>query len=87
MFDRNKVQRIKAQYPAGTRVRLNHMDDPQAVPAGTEGTVLMVDDAGQLVMQWDNGRSLSLIPGEDAFSVIHQTRKEETTMEMGGLGR
>lgn len=77
----NEVQRIKAQYPPGTRIRLGHMDDPQAVPDGTEGTVIAVDDAGQLMMKWDNGRTLSLIPGEDSFSVI----QPEQTMTMGGM--
>jgi len=80
---REQVQRIKDQYPPGTRIRLNYMDDPQAVPAGTEGTVQAVDDAGQLLMQWDNGRSLSLIPGEDSFCVIEQ--RQNMCMTMGGM--
>ena len=78
-----QVQRIKEQYPAGTRVRLNHMSDPQTVPDGTEGTVQMVDDQGQLLMAWDNGRSLSLIPGEDSFSVIPQEQNQ--SMTLGGM--
>ncbi len=79
-----KVERIKALYPAGTRIRLNHMDDPWSpVPEGTEGTVDMVDDIGQIHMKWDNGRTLSLIPGEDSFSVIRQ--KQDMTMRMGGM--
>lgn len=67
------VKFMKEQYPPGTRVHLTEMHDPYApVPSGTEGTVNFVDDAGQLQMQWDNGRTLALIPGEDRFSVIPQ---------------
>ena len=67
------VKFMKEQYPPGTRVRLTEMRDSYApVPPGTEGTVDFVDDAGQLQMQWDNGRTLALIPGEDRFSVIPQ---------------
>lgn len=81
---REQVQRIRDRYPPGTRLRLDHMDDPQAVPDGTEGTVQAVDDAGQLLMKWDNGRSLSLVPGEDSFSVIPQ-QQEQGGMAMGGM--
>lgn len=67
------VKFMKEQYPPGTRIRLTEMRDPYApVPPGTEGTVDFVDDAGQFQMQWDNGRTLALIPGEDRFSVIPQ---------------
>lgn len=81
---REEVQEIKRRYPPGTRIRLIDIDDPQAVPLGTEGEVLRVDDAGQLIMKWDNGRSLSLIPGEDRFEVIRQ--KQDMSMTMGGMG-
>ena len=71
MIDRNFVKFLKEQYPKGTRIRLNSMADPYApVEPGTEGSVEMVDDAGQLLMKWDNGRTLALIPGEDSFSVL-----------------
>jgi len=81
---REQVQRIKDRYPPGTRIRLDHMDDPQAVPDGTEGTVQAVDDVGQILMKWDNGRSLSLVPGEDSFAVIPQ-QQEQGGMTMGGM--
>ena len=81
---REQVERIKARYPAGTRIRLHSMDDPYApIPAGTEGVVQAVDDAGQLMMKWDNGRSLSLIPGEDSFSIIQQEEEQGMRMTMG----
>lgn len=81
-----QVERIKALYPAGTRIRLNHMSDPWSpVPEGMEGTVDMVDDIGQLHMKWDNGRTLPLVPGEDSFSVIQQKQTQDMTMQMGGM--
>lgn len=62
-------------YPPGTRIRLLNMsDDPNPVSAGSCGTVMAVDDAGQLLMQWDNGRSLSLLPGVDSFEVIERPK-------------
>ncbi len=84
---REQVQYIKDQYPPGTRIRLNHMEDMQAVPEGTEGTVDMVDDIGQIHMKWDNGRTLALVPGEDSFSVIRQETAQYETMQMGGIGQ
>lgn len=54
----------------GTRVRLIAMDDRQAPPRGTEGTVQFVDDAGTIHVQWDTGSSLGLIPGTDEWEVI-----------------
>ena len=48
------VEAIHKEYPAGTRVRLVKMDDIQAPPLGTEGTVVGVDDTGSLLMHWDN---------------------------------
>ncbi len=68
--DRKTVERIRAQYPVGTRVRLLSMDDPQAPPIGTEGTVLGVDDAGHIMMSWDSGGSLNLVYGVDRFQVV-----------------
>lgn len=60
------VERIRREYPAGTRVELVRMDDAQAPPAGTLGTVLGVDDTGSLLMRWDNGSGLNVVYGEDA---------------------
>lgn len=69
-FDRMRrtAERMKESYPPGTRIQLDHMEDPWApVPPGTRGTVQFVDDIGQIGMKWDNGRTLSLVPGEDSF--------------------
>ena len=70
-MDRKMAEFIKEQYPPGTRIRLNSMDDPYApIAPGTEGEVDFVDDIGQLHMKWGNGRTLALVPGEDSFSVL-----------------
>lgn len=70
-FDKAKVDALRKQYPPGTRIKLGHMNDPHPVEPGTGGTVRFVDDAGSIGVEWDNGRSLSLIPGEDTFSIQH----------------
>ena len=70
-MERKMVNFIREQYPPGTRIRLNAMDDPYApILPGTEGEVDFVDDIGTIHMKWDNGRSLALIPGEDSFTVL-----------------
>ena len=72
-----QLKALRERFPAGTRIRLNHMDDPYApVPPGTTGSVAYVDDAGNVHMKWDNGRSLFLIPDEDDFTII---KEEENT--------
>ena len=63
---REIVDRLKKQYPAGCRVELLHMDDIQAPPIGTKGTVIGVDDIGSVVVRWDNGSGLSVAYREDS---------------------
>ncbi len=71
--EKRKAERYKQTYPKGTRIELIQMgDDPRPIPPGTRGTVAFVDDMGQIGMHWDNGSSLSLIPGEDSFRVLNQ---------------
>ena len=41
---------LREQYPPGTRVELLRMDDPQAPPIGTRGTVRGVDDTGSIMV-------------------------------------
>ena len=66
-----QLKALRERFRADTRIRLNHMDDPYApVPPGTTGSVAYVDDAGNVHMKCDKGRTLSLIPGEDDFTII-----------------
>lgn len=64
--NKETVERLRRQYPAGCRVELVRMDDVQAPPIGTKGTVTGVDDAGSVMVKWDNGSSLSVVYGEDS---------------------
>ena len=67
---RETVERVRRQYPAGTRVELVSMDDRYAPPPGTKGTVLGVDDTGSLLMRWDNGSGLNVVYGEYTVRII-----------------
>ena len=62
---RETVERIRQEYPVGCRVELLRMDDPQAPPIGTCGTVIGVDDTGSVMVRWDNGSGLHVVYGED----------------------
>lgn len=67
---RSTVRLLKEKYPEGTRVVCDFMEDEQAVPAGTEGTVFLVDDIGTVHCKWDNGSSLGLVYGQDRFHKV-----------------
>ena len=64
------VNRLRQAYPAGTRVELVQMDDVQAPPIGTRGTVYGVDDTGSIMVHWDNGSGLNVIYGKDCCRIV-----------------
>ena len=64
------IQFLKDLYPAGTRVKLVEMNDIQAPPIGTLGTVMYVDDIGTIHIKWDNGSTLGAAYPEDRVSKI-----------------
>jgi hypothetical protein len=65
-----KLERLRKEYPNGTRVELLRMDDPQTPPVGTHGTVYGVDDTGSILVRWDNGSMLSVI--SDAGDIVRK---------------
>lgn len=77
LYDQKKVECLKERYPQGTRIQLIAMSGESDMPSGLMGTVGFVDDAGQLQMKWDNGRSLALVPG-DSFTAVSQPEPEQT---------
>ena len=60
-----EIECLRVTFPAGTRIELIEMDDPQAPAPGTKGTVNGVDDTGSLLVHWDSGSSLNVIYGVD----------------------
>lgn len=69
---REQIAALRKRYPHGTKVELLGMDDPQAPPTGTMGEVMGVDDAGQILVRWETGSSLGLIPGVDSFRIVQK---------------
>lgn len=66
------VSLLRERFPKGCRVELVRMDDPQAPPIGTRGTVTHVDDIGTIHVAWDNGSSLGMVYGEDVCKVVSE---------------
>ena len=62
---REIAERIRREYPIGTRVELVRMEDTGAPPIGTHGTVRGVDDTASLLVRWDNGSRLNVVYSED----------------------
>ena len=67
---REIIEMLQDKFKSGTRVELLRMDDVQAPPIGTKGTVIGVDDIGSIMVRWDNGSGLSVAYGEDECRVI-----------------
>jgi len=74
---REEVARVREQYPVGCRVVLERMNDKQAPPIGTKGTVYGVDDIANVMVKWDNGSTLHVAYGED------RCRREKENTENG----
>ena len=63
--DKRTVERVRKEYPPGTRIELVQMDDIHAPPVGTIGVVQGVDSTGSLLVAWSNGSSLNVVYGVD----------------------
>lgn len=64
--NKETVERVRRQYPKGTRVELVSMSDPYTtLKSGDKGTVDFVDDTATIFIRWDNGSGLGVVYGED----------------------
>ena len=70
--NKEQIELLRKKYPTGTRVELLQMEDMQAPPKGTKGTVYGVDDTGSLLVHWDNGSGLNVIYGVDSCRVVQK---------------
>ena len=88
--EQRRAAMTSLNYPPGTRLELISMGkDPDPVPHGTRGTVERVNSYGDIEMSWDNGRTLSLIPGEDSFRKLTMEEldaEQEITAEQDAGG-
>ena len=73
---KQQLEFLRARYPVGTRLELKHMDGEGDMQSGLRGTVFLVDDAGQIQMNWDNGRSLALNSETDLYRKLSQEEIE-----------
>lgn len=65
-IDHDYIAYLKEHYPKGTRIQLDSMgDDPRPIEPGTMGSVRLVDDMGTIHCDFDYGRRMGIIPGED----------------------
>lgn len=70
MISKEIIEKLKEIYPSGTRVKLIQMEDVQAPPKGTLGTVYGIDAIGSILVKWDNGSMLNVIFKEDIIEKI-----------------
>ena len=75
-ISKEKLGHLRKQYPSGARVELFWMDDAEAPPKGTKGTVCGIDDIGSIMVQWDNGSNLNVVYGVDFCKVIEERSEE-----------
>ena len=66
-ISKEDLEKLRTEYPVGTRVKLIKMDDPynMSLQPGETGTVLFVDDIGTIHVKWDSGSTLGIVYGED----------------------
>lgn len=65
-----RVNQLKEHFPQGATVELISMNDVHSPPPGTLGKIRLVDDMGQIHVNWQNGQSLALLFDEDDFVLL-----------------
>jgi len=85
--DKKTVERLRAEYPVGCRIVLDEMDDRHAPKSGTQGTCRGVDDAGNILVSWDNGSHLNVAYGADSCHRVASEAEVKVSLEHLGKTR
>ena len=67
------IERLRRQYPSGSRIELVRMTDPYSkLQSGDRGIVEFIDDIGTIFCAWDRGSRLGVVYGEDEVVLIKE---------------
>ena len=75
---KSELEKLRKEFPKGCRIVLDEMDDVQAPKPGSQGTCQGVDDAGNILVNWDGGGSLNVVYGTD---ICHRVASESEIKE------
>ena len=79
--NKETIEKLRSTYPVGCRIVLDSMDDPYVhIPVGAQATVTGVDDAGNVMSDWDCGSSLSVAYGADHAHKISTEDEARVTL-------
>lgn len=83
-----ELKRLRQEYPAGCRIVLDEMNDPyRKMPAGLQGICQGVDDAGNVMVSWDNGSSLNIAYGADKCHRVVSEAEVKGSLDWLGKSR
>jgi hypothetical protein len=74
---------MRTQEHKGKKVQLIEMIGEPQMKNSLIGTIQNVDDSGQFHVNWNNGRTLALIPDKDKYTIL--TEKEIRKMKLNKL--
>ena len=78
--NKDYIEHLHRKYPPGTRLQLSCMEDEFPVPPGSMGTVECIDDAGQIHVDWDCGRSLAPHPRRGLVQPLALAQRKRPVM-------
>jgi hypothetical protein len=86
---KEELEKLRQEYPTGTVLELTEDMQSDGKPEqglvkNLQGKLSYIDDAGQLHMHWNNGRSLALIPGIDSFIKVQDKRVKKPICKLIG---